>query len=241
MARNEEGEFELVLGNRQLLSIFFLVVVLLGVFFTMGYIVGRNTGPVTSEIVADSVGSSKPPVVIDPPSSSSSSSIPVPKPAYSKPSDDSMTAPQVQQKWERVDGKPEASAEPQPIKTIEKAAEKVTEKVAEKAAEKKIEKKEPEKRPEPVKAEKKPEPEKKPERVAEPAKGNLYLQAVAVARADADKVASTLKAKGIPASVAPGPDGTIFRVVVGPLSNDSVGDMRAKLESAGYRPIIKRF
>lgn len=45
MPRNEEGEFELVLGNRQLLSVFFIVVVLLGVFFTMGYIVGRNSTP----------------------------------------------------------------------------------------------------------------------------------------------------------------------------------------------------
>lgn len=45
MPRNEEGEFELVLGNKQLLSLFFIVVVLLGVFFTMGYIVGRSSSP----------------------------------------------------------------------------------------------------------------------------------------------------------------------------------------------------
>jgi cell division septation protein DedD len=38
-----EGEHELVLGNKQLLSAFFLVVILLGVSFTMGYFVGRNT------------------------------------------------------------------------------------------------------------------------------------------------------------------------------------------------------
>src|SRR4051794_21678168 len=44
MAKNEVGEFELVLGNKQLLSVFFIVVILLGVFFTMGYIVGRNSG-----------------------------------------------------------------------------------------------------------------------------------------------------------------------------------------------------
>src|SRR5260221_4456118 len=42
MPRNEDGEMELVLGNRQLLSVLFILVVLLGVFFTMGYIVGRN-------------------------------------------------------------------------------------------------------------------------------------------------------------------------------------------------------
>jgi cell division protein FtsN len=42
MARNQDGEFEVLLGNKQLLSIFFIVVILLGVFFTMGYVLGRN-------------------------------------------------------------------------------------------------------------------------------------------------------------------------------------------------------
>ena len=39
-----ENEQEFVLGNKQLLSAFFVVVALLGVFFVMGYIIGRNTG-----------------------------------------------------------------------------------------------------------------------------------------------------------------------------------------------------
>lgn len=43
MKNSDTGEFELVLGNRQLLSGFFIVVILFGVFFTMGYIVGRNS------------------------------------------------------------------------------------------------------------------------------------------------------------------------------------------------------
>ncbi len=51
MPRNETSEldgneFELVLGNKQLLSVFFIVVILLGIFFTMGYVVGRNSAPV---------------------------------------------------------------------------------------------------------------------------------------------------------------------------------------------------
>ena len=45
MKNNETGEFELVLGNRQLLSGFFIVVLLFGVAFAMGYIVGRNSAP----------------------------------------------------------------------------------------------------------------------------------------------------------------------------------------------------
>lgn len=43
--KNNEGEFELVLGNRQLLSGFFVVALLFGVAFAMGYIVGRNSTP----------------------------------------------------------------------------------------------------------------------------------------------------------------------------------------------------
>jgi hypothetical protein len=45
MRNNETGELELVLGNRQLLSGFFVVALLFGVAFAMGYIVGRNSAP----------------------------------------------------------------------------------------------------------------------------------------------------------------------------------------------------
>ena len=39
-----EGEKELVLGNKQLISLFFVVVALCGVFFAMGYMMGRPSG-----------------------------------------------------------------------------------------------------------------------------------------------------------------------------------------------------
>jgi hypothetical protein len=58
--RNEDGEFELILGNRQLMSVFFIVVILLGVFFAMGYIVGRNSSPVTGPDIATRRPESKP-------------------------------------------------------------------------------------------------------------------------------------------------------------------------------------
>ncbi len=45
MPRNEDGEFELVVGNKQLLSIVFILMVVFGVVFSMGYFVGRaNSG-----------------------------------------------------------------------------------------------------------------------------------------------------------------------------------------------------
>ena len=67
MPKNEEGEFELILGNKQLLSVFFIVVVLLGVFFTMGYIVGRNSPLATADgALPDKVDKKEPkPLVVD--------------------------------------------------------------------------------------------------------------------------------------------------------------------------------
>ena len=38
-----DGEKELVLGNKQLISLFFVVVALCGVFFALGYMIGHNT------------------------------------------------------------------------------------------------------------------------------------------------------------------------------------------------------
>jgi cell division septation protein DedD len=65
LPKNEDGEFELILGNRQLLSVFFIVVVLLGVFFTMGYVVGRNSTPLSTADAAPAY-KTKPGVVDSP-------------------------------------------------------------------------------------------------------------------------------------------------------------------------------
>ncbi len=63
MSRNTEGEFELVLGNKQLLSLFFLVVVLFAVFFSLGYMVGRSVAPPTTQ-AAQPAGTSPGPAVL---------------------------------------------------------------------------------------------------------------------------------------------------------------------------------
>lgn len=48
-----ENEKELVLGNKQLVSFFFVVLALCGVFFALGYMIGRNSTKTTS-IATDS-------------------------------------------------------------------------------------------------------------------------------------------------------------------------------------------
>jgi cell division septation protein DedD len=62
--KNEDGEFELILGNRQLLSVFFIVIVLFALFFVMGYILGRNSGPLVPEAA---VHKTEKPLVVDSP------------------------------------------------------------------------------------------------------------------------------------------------------------------------------
>src|SRR6266545_1873546 len=64
MKNNETGEFELVMGNRQLLSGFFIVCLLFGVAFAMGYIVGRNSSP-SARAVSEMQTPSQAPIVSD--------------------------------------------------------------------------------------------------------------------------------------------------------------------------------
>jgi len=74
-----EHETEIVLGNKQLFSLLFVVFVLLGVFFAMGYVMGRSTVPAdvsasaghTPQTATDTTTSSpitipaKPPAMVD--------------------------------------------------------------------------------------------------------------------------------------------------------------------------------
>jgi cell division septation protein DedD len=85
VAKNEDGEFELILGNRQLLSVFFIWVVLMGVFFTIGYIVGRNSAPATAEIASVPKGEEKP-LVVNPPT-------PAPEPPAEAPAQPRAASP----------------------------------------------------------------------------------------------------------------------------------------------------
>jgi cell division septation protein DedD len=125
MPKNEDGEFELILGNRQLLSVFFIVVVLLGVFFTMGYIVGRNSSPA---LLADSGRKTETrPIVVDRPApsggsptaggSESAAESPTPEasttPAAPPPRQAAQPAPEPKRPPERAETKPE-SASPTP-------------------------------------------------------------------------------------------------------------------------------
>ncbi|HEY3739116.1 MAG TPA: SPOR domain-containing protein [Bryobacteraceae bacterium] len=220
MAKNEVGEFELVLGNKQLLSVFFIVVILLGVFFTMGYIVGQNSGGL-GRLEATKTK----PTVIDSPSAA--------PPTQVATATDPAPAP-----VEKPEPKKEEPAVTAPVRAAEepKPAPKAEEKKKAAEAEKKDEKK--------------PKHEKVEPPAAAPASNGAiagtYLQLAAVPKAEADLLISVLRKKGFSAAAGPGPEGSnLFRVLVGPLAgSEAISQTRTSLNDAGMpgsKAIVKRF
>jgi len=117
MKNSETGEFELVLGNKQLLSGFFLVVILFAVFFVMGYIVGRNSTP-TTQVAAthDQPATATPPGTRPQPAAASAAEQQNPPAAAAEqPKDDTAagqpqpTAQQATQPTQPVETKTEAA------------------------------------------------------------------------------------------------------------------------------------
>jgi cell division protein FtsN len=106
LPRTDEGEFELILGNRQLISVFLIVVILLGVFFSMGYIVGRNSAPVAIE-----TRNTQPtkPIVVEPPARNKDAD----QPAPIEPATQATAPPPAAEKKEAMRPPPVAAPAPE--------------------------------------------------------------------------------------------------------------------------------
>ena len=189
MRNNETGEFELIVGNRQLLSGFFIVVLLFAVAFAMGYVVGQNSprsakGPETAAAA---------PPVTEPRPQPAAAVIP---PAPQAPATDPVATPRA------------GEATPQPT----------TQPVREPA------------RPPAAAA----SPDAPPVYAELPGPAGSFWQVIAVAEADAEIIASTLKKKGFPAFLSPGPK-NLMRVMVGPYPDTaSMGKAKTDLANAGF-------
>ncbi len=212
MPKNEDGEFELVLANRQLLSVFFIVVILLGVFFTMGYIVGRSSTPAAAEI-ASTRRADAAPLVVDGPArggdaaTSQAANAPA---AATSPQQPVTTEPQ----RAAAASAPEA-ARAEPVRSESVRAEPVRSESV---------------RPEPAKRE-----PPKPVASGQPAAGQAYLQLAATSQHEADIMVDVLRQKSFKAMAAEIPEkpGT-FRVLVGPVTEASANKTRADLQAAGF-------
>jgi len=204
--KNEDGEFELILGNRQLLSVFFIVVILLGVFFTMGYIVGRNSTPLVPDVASGRKADSKP-LVVEPPAQP-------PPPAPDTPSAAPPSAPPPQ--TESTAQQPTTTAQQQAPATPERSR-------PEPGAESS--------KPEPVRAAKNAPAASS----SEPGPGQSYLQLAATSKREADIMVDVLRQKGFKAMAAEIPEkhGT-FRVLVGPVTDSTANKTRADLQGGGF-------
>jgi cell division protein FtsN len=232
MPRGEDGQYELILETRQVLVIFLFAVVLGGVFFGLGFVVGRHsTGPTGTQVAAIP-GTS---IAVDKKSALS--------PAEARPaSGDETPAADTPALVE--------TPAPQPEKAPEKTPEtKLPEKPVEKPAVEKP-RAEPEKPPE------KPKPappmDVAPKRVDAPppvtpapaavSNGPIVLQVSAHGkREDADPVVALLKRKGFPASIVTVSSDTLFHVQVGPYASVSEAEAAKKaLEEQGFKPYLKK-
>ncbi len=224
MLQTSESETEILLGNKQLLGIFIVIAVLVGVAFTGGYFVGRSAGikNTTASTLASATGatgtgasetagatnSGTPNSVAETrtiaPDSSQSDTTPTGEvagmPPASSASDDDAPA-----RSARVsDQKPLGSPKRASAKKID--AEVVIPASAEFA----------------------------------PQTGQSFLQVAAVKRDEAEAVADELHKKGFHAHAVPKPgSATIYRILIGPVKD--AGDLSATrdlLRKTGFREVI---
>lgn len=190
MPRNDDGEFELILGNRQLMSVFFIVVILLGVFFAMGYIVGRNSSPVTTPEVASHRTETKPtpdatPSARETPRATSAPADAPREPAAPRENDIPKEAPRPA---ETASQQGPATRPAPPVEPVPAPA--------------------PAKTPSRVATSGQPEP------------GRTYLQLSAIDHDKAEIMVELLHKKNFPAIAAEIPEKPgVFRVLVGPVSD----------------------
>ncbi|MGA2722927.1 MAG: SPOR domain-containing protein [Bryobacteraceae bacterium] len=216
MRNNETGEFELLVGNRQLLSGFFIVVLLFAVAFSMGYIVGRNSAP-SAKLPAETASSSgtasqmpethPQPVAQAPAAGGAPEATP---PGGTPPADAAQGA---------SPGAPPVDTAPQPSTQPERAAG-------------------PGGTP-PAMAATQTAAAPGPEGTPEAAPGAYWQVLATASQTSADAMRQTMKDKGFPASLQPGPN-NLIRVLIGPYNDkQSLGRAKTELENAGLHPVLK--
>jgi cell division protein FtsN len=237
LSKNDEGEFELVLGNRQLVSVFLIVVILLGAFFSMGYLVGRSS-------TSGAVSAESKPIVVEGAAKTASSaapgsdSVPTPKLILSPDAPKPVETPAVETEKPsplRSDAETKAARKEEDKREAAAKHEEVG-----KLAKKEIAKKEELKKLEEAKKEASHKPGPAP--TSDEPRGGTFLQVVATSRPDAEIVAESLQKKGFRTTIAPGPSSAVFRVLVGPVGDASdLSETRVRLESAGFKPYVRKY
>ena len=220
--KRSAGQYELVLENRQLVFILFGAVLLCGIFFTLGFLVGREQHDLSGRNDTSKLEGEE-------------SAVPTNKPAAKK-----EVSPPDASKPKKAD-QDAINKELTFYKTVEgKSAgnPKVNPKEESSAGDKG-------KNQSPSRASKEP-PKTVPVTTATAAPNTIIYQVAALSKSDdAQALVHKLKEKGFQAFLVspPGDSGSdrLFRVQVGPFSDSNVAEqIKAKLVANGYTPITKK-
>lgn len=219
--RNEDNETEILLGNKQLLGIFFVVAVLLGVAFTGGYMVGhgstKKTATVASAATAETSASN---ATGSTGGETHSVGAETPGDGSANANDSSQAEGSSAQQTNTVG--PETTSKPT-------ASERSTKNNA--AA----------RHSEPAAGETNEEPATSAAVTSVvPHSGQTFLQVAAVGRGEAEAVADVLHKKGFRAHAVPKPgNAKVYRVLIGPIRDTSdLSATRDSLRRTGFRDVI---
>lgn len=215
---NEETQdTELTLGTGTLLAIFFAVAIMCGIFFSLGYSIGKNSTPLSTQIgdtpavalAKSSQGGAKP---------TASSSLPVP--ASDCPEGRSCPG---------VSSTDETTLLNQAAKSPPPAAVPQTPSSSDNS----------DKTPKPeTPVPKAPAP---PEPAASATSGFMVQVAAVTRQEDADALVSALRRKSYPVFVTNSSSDKLFHVQVGPFAEAKDAEsMRSRLANDGYNAIVKK-
>lgn len=221
MSSTSENETEILLGNRHLLAIFFVLAILLGIAFTGGYMVGRNSPdkkpPVLSAAPAN-----------DPVASTATSSLQTHDLTPASDSGDQTATDQTRtvQPPPPAEPAPQAVKEQAPLGSPREAPTAEEQAAPEKAAAQKP----------PPAAHLKPSAAT----FTGPQSGQTFLQVAAVGHTEANALADVLSKKGFRAHAVAKPGASdVYRVLIGPMRDMSeLSATRDSLRNAGFTKIF---
>jgi len=210
---------ERVLEGRHVIGLFFLMLLFSGVFFTLGYVMGRNQ--LDTQVRAASTPVNDPPSSVKSTAASKQNKSPVSTPNTSSDSGSDPTATPATAEWEfyRAGEKNSSNDHLKPTPPASSSVQ-----------------------PRPIAASAKALPPSRSTTAASGSPHGAYLLQVAALRTESDaiSVAGDLRKKKFPAFVQTPQGDKYYRVQVGPYTDQKTMEAARKgLETAGFKAIIK--
>lgn len=221
---DHDDDKELVLGNKQLLAIFFVATLLCGVFFAMGYVVGGNSAKSAAVAASSAANDSAAPPIVEgkreEPQPAPSNDVTIPP-----PSDAESQLPGSEPKV--ADNPVAAGAQPSPASAAPPAPATPAPKPAAPFV--------------PPAALAASAGTSAPVSIylSAPEAGASYWQVAAPTRPAADVLVKSLRDRGLPVILAPSSRPGLFEVLVGPYRSAlTLADAKKKLTDLGFDGLI---